>query len=50
MSEKETRLWYITGCHMAREIEKRYGVEALRKHGKLGSEAFFNAYLEITDC
>jgi hypothetical protein len=47
MSGKETRLWYITGCHMAREIEKRHGVEALRDLVKQGSEAFFIAYSEI---
>ncbi|HVP27388.1 MAG TPA: DUF5700 domain-containing putative Zn-dependent protease [Candidatus Bathyarchaeia archaeon] len=49
MSGKETRLWYITGCHMAREIEKRHGVEALRNLVKQGSEAFFTTYSETAD-
>jgi len=49
MSGKQTRLWYITGCHIAREIEKRHGAKALRNLVKQGSEAFFNAYSEITD-
>jgi hypothetical protein len=49
MSGKETRLWYITGCHMAREIEKRHDTEILRSLVKQGSEAFFNAYSETAD-
>jgi hypothetical protein len=47
MSGKETRLWYITGCHMAQEIERHRGLETLRKLVKQGSKEFFNAYLEI---
>jgi hypothetical protein len=47
MSGKETRLWYVTGCHMAQEIEKRHGVETLRKLVKQGSEDFFDTYLEL---
>lgn len=46
MSGKETRLWYITGCHMAQEIEKRRGIETLRNLVKQGSEEFFDTYLE----
>ena len=49
MSGKETRLWYITGCHMAQEIERRQGVETLRKLVKQGSEKFFDTYLEFAD-
>lgn len=49
MSGKETRLWYITGCHMAQEIEKHKGVETLRKLVKQGSEEFFETHLEIAD-
>jgi hypothetical protein len=49
MSGKETRLWYITGCHMAKEIEKHYGTETLGKLVKQGSEAFFKSFSEITD-
>jgi len=49
MSKRETRLWYITGCHMAREIEKRYGREILRELVRHGSKEFFNKYFEIED-
>jgi len=49
MSGRETRLWYITGCHMAQEIEKHHGVETLRRLVERGSEAFFDAYLELTN-
>jgi Putative zinc dependent peptidase (DUF5700) len=44
MSGKETRLWYVTGCHMAQEIEKHRGAGTLRKLVEQGSEAFFDAY------
>jgi len=46
MSGRKTRLWYITGCHMAQEIEKHLGLEPLRNLVKQGSAAFFNTYLE----
>ena len=46
MSGKESRLWYITGCHMAQEIERLHGIETLRKLVKKGSEEFFNEYLD----
>jgi hypothetical protein len=49
MSGKETRLWYITGCHMAREIGKRYGIEKLGDLVRQGSEEFFNTYWEVAD-
>jgi hypothetical protein len=49
MSGKETRLWYITGCHMAQEIEKRLGTEKLRKLVKQGNEEFFETYLEFAE-
>jgi hypothetical protein len=49
MSGKETRLWYIMGCHMAQEIERRRGVETLRELVKQGSEKFFDTYLEFAD-
>ena len=48
MSGKKTRLWYITGCHMAQEIEKRRGAETLKKLVKQGSEAFFRSYFDLT--
>jgi hypothetical protein len=47
MSAKETRLWYIAGCHMALEIEKHYGIEMLRELVKQGSQAFLGTYLKI---
>jgi hypothetical protein len=49
MSGKETRLWYITGCHMAQEIEKRRGLETLRNLVRQGSKEFFDTYLETPD-
>lgn len=49
MSGRETRLWYITGCHMAQEIERHHGVETLRRLVERGSEVFFDAYLELTN-
>jgi hypothetical protein len=49
MSGKETRLWYITGCHIAQEIEKHRGIETLRKLVEQGSEEFFNTYQELED-
>jgi len=49
MSGKETRLWYITGCHMAQEIENRLGTETLRKLVQQGSEEFFDTYLQLRD-
>lgn len=49
MSGRKTRLWYITGCYMAQEIEKRWGRETLGKLVKQGSEAFFRTYFELAD-
>lgn len=46
MSRKEKRLWYITGCHMAQEIEKHYGTETLGELVKQGSKEFFKEYFE----
>jgi len=48
MSGQQTRLWYITGCHMAQEIEKHRGIETVRKLVKQGSEEFFNTFMELT--
>ena len=48
MSAQQTRLWYITGCHMAQEIEKHRGIETVRKLVKQGSEEFFNTFMELT--
>jgi hypothetical protein len=49
MSGRETRLWYITGCYMAQEIEKRQGIEALRNLVKQGSQEFFDTYRELAE-
>jgi hypothetical protein len=49
MSGKKTRLWYITGCHMAQEIEKSHGLEILRDLVKQGSEEFFRTCYESVD-
>lgn len=49
MSGKETRLWYVTGCHMAQEIENRLGTEVLRSLVQQGSEEFFDTYLQLVD-
>ena len=46
MSGKKNRLWYITGCYMAQEIERLYGIETLRKLVEKGSGEFFDKYLE----
>lgn len=48
MSGKKTRLWYIAGCDMAQEIEKRRGIETLGKLVKKGSEEFFRTYFDLT--
>ena len=48
MNGKKTRLWYITGCHMAEEIEKQRGTETLRNLVKQGSDAFFRSYFDLS--
>jgi hypothetical protein len=47
MSGRKTRLWYITGCHMAQQIERSYGIETLRKLIIKGAEEFFRSYNKI---
>lgn len=49
MSGRKTRLWYITGCHIAQEIEKHKGTETLRNLVKRGSREFFDTYVELAD-
>lgn len=44
MSWRTTRLWYITGCHMAQRIGREYGVETLRNLVKRGYQEFFETY------
>ncbi len=43
-SEKPTRLWYITGCHMAQSIEESRGRNSLRELVRIGCDEFFNTY------
>jgi hypothetical protein len=47
MSGKDTRLWYVTGCHMAQEIERQAGVETLITLVKRGSGDFFATFREL---
>jgi len=47
MSGRPTRLWYITGCHMAQRIEEIHGVETLRQLVKMGPEEFFQTYRDL---
>jgi hypothetical protein len=47
MSGRATRLWYITGCHMAQRIEQECGVETLRNLVKKGYNEFFETYRNL---
>lgn len=47
MSGRPTRLWYITGCHMAQKIEQECGIELLRSLVKKGHEKFFKTYRDL---
>lgn len=47
MSGRTTRLWYVTGCHMAQRIEQECGVETVRNLVKRGHEEFFKTYRNI---
>ena len=49
MSGRTTRLWYITGCHMAQRIEEERGVETLRQLVKRGPQEFFETYRTLRD-
>jgi hypothetical protein len=49
MSGQSTRLWYITGCHMALTIESALGTDVLRELVQEGSSAFFKEYMAIND-
>ena len=46
MSGKRKRLWYVVGAHMAEEIDKNLGREALNKTIIEGSESFFEKYFK----
>jgi hypothetical protein len=47
MSGRTTRLWYVTGCHMAQRIEQEFGVEMLRKLVERGHQEFFETYRSL---
>ncbi|MGA2308346.1 MAG: DUF5700 domain-containing putative Zn-dependent protease [Candidatus Bathyarchaeia archaeon] len=47
MSGKTTRLWYVTGCHMAQKIEQERGVKMLRNLVKTGWQEFFETYRNL---
>ena len=47
MSRRPRRLWYITGCHMAQQIEQKCGVETLRNLVKAGPQEFFEKYRNL---
>jgi hypothetical protein len=47
MSGQKTRLWYITGCHMAQQIERNYGIRPLKRLVIEGAEEFFKTYSRI---
>ncbi len=47
MSGKRKRLWYVVGAHMAEEIDKNLGREALNKTILEGSKSFFEKYFAI---
>ncbi len=48
-SDRPDRLWYVAGCHMAQAIEEAQGRAALRGLVRVGCDAFFDAYLAVTD-
>ena len=49
MSRPHQRLWYITGAHMAREIELHLGRDILLQTVTAGPESFFLTYDQIHD-
>jgi hypothetical protein len=49
LSRQPLRLWYITGCYMARTIEARLGVETLRELVMKGSSDFFETCFQLAD-
>jgi len=48
MSGQNKRLWYVTGCHMAEEIDKHFGREILIQTILDGPESFFKYYFKTT--
>jgi len=49
MSGRATRLWYITGCHMAQTIESTFGLNTLRQLVEKGCSDFFKKYMSVED-
>jgi len=49
MSGKKTRLWYITGCYIAQQIENKCDLETLKQLVIKGADEFFKVYSEIED-
>jgi len=49
MSGRATRLWYITGCHMAQTIESAFGIDTLRELVRKGCLDFFKTYMSTED-
>ena len=47
MSGRATRLWYITGCHMAQRIEQEWGLDTLRNLVKKGFDEFLETYRNL---
>jgi hypothetical protein len=47
MSGRKTRLWYLTGCYMAQQIEKKCGIETLRQLVIKGADEFNKVFGEI---
>ena len=48
MSSAGTRLWYVTGAHMANTIDEELGRLSLIKTITSGYESFFSHYSELT--
>ncbi len=49
MSGRATRMWYVTGCHMAQMIESAFGIDTLRQLVGKGCSDFFKTYMDIED-
>ena len=45
MSGRATRMWYVTGCHMAQMIESAFGIDTLRQLVGKGCSDFFKTYM-----
>jgi len=47
VSGRKTRLWYITGCYIGKQIEKKCGIKTVRHLVIKGADEFFKVYNEI---